>query len=477
MSRRRFAWIAAGFASVVAVPSALAQGLVLPSGGPMHTSMGGTSSAVGVDAIGALYWNPAVIGGLKQSEVTLGSSLLIPHTGVTGTLPGGRFGPAMSGRTNSDSGVIPTTSIGIVYKPDESRLTYGLLLNTIGAGGVNFPGDANNPILAPRGPLNQFILGPQAAALTVLQIAPTAAYQVNDCLTVGFSPMIDVSAVSFDPAFFGPASQAGPDQPQQFPTGSHTRPFWGGGFRGGVTYRPVEHVALGFSYTSPQWFETWEFNARDANGNAITFDTQFTLPQIFSTGVAYDGIERLLLAADLRWFDYSTTKLLGQSIRDGGAGWNSVWAVSLGGKYQVNDRLSVQAGYVYNDNPVPGDLALFNTLLPAITQHTFSFGAAFQLNETVGVSLAYSHGFENTVGGGGTFPLAGASAVLDSKYDAIVAGLSIKFGGPKCKEACGCAAPACPCATPPADVPLPSAPLPSAPRQDTLPAVPAELPK
>src|SRR4051794_2515463 len=85
-----------------------AQGLILPAGGPMHQAMAGTSTAVAPDAIGALYWNPAVISGLPRSEVSIGSSLIFPQTGLTSTIPAGAFGrlgPAdtISGRTASDS--------------------------------------------------------------------------------------------------------------------------------------------------------------------------------------------------------------------------------------------------------------------------------------------------------------------------------------------------------------------------------------
>jgi long-chain fatty acid transport protein len=331
--------------------------------------------------------------------------------------------------------LIPVTGLGVVYQAPDAGLTYGLGLATLAAGGVNFPGDVNNPILAPTGPLNQYILGPQAGSMTVLGILPTVSYQVTDRLTVGAGPMIDVCVVSFDPAFFGPTSQAGVLQPRVFPTGSHSRPFWGGGFRAGLTYKVTDHLVAGFAYTSPQWFETWEFNARDANGNPITFETQFTLPQILSLGVAYAGIDRLLLAADLRYFDYSTTQLLGEPVREGGAGWDSVWALALGGRYLLSDRLSVQLGYLLNENPVPSDLALFNTQLPALTKHTVSVGSSFQLNEWIGMSLAYVHGFENSITGA-VFPLLGTATTIDTEYDAFVFNLHIKFGGPRCQSGC-----------------------------------------
>jgi long-chain fatty acid transport protein len=406
----------------------------------MNRSMAGASTAVGVDALGAMYWNPATISGLPGSEVVIGTELLLPDTHLSSTVLAGAFGPlgpatTMSGTTRSDSGLVPAPGVGFVYQPEGSPLSMGMELVTLAAGGVNFAGDPNNPVLAPTGPLNQFILGPNAASALILSIIPTASYKVTDRLAIGFSPMVDVSLVSFDPAFFGPTSQLNILSPHQFPTGSHTRPFWGGGFRAGMTYKVMDHVTAGFSYTSPQWFEDWIFHARQANGDPLNFQTDFSLPQIFSLGVAYDGIDRLLLETDVRWFDYRTTKLLGQPVVEGGAGWDSVWAVALGGRYRLTDCLSVQAGYLFNENPVPSNLALFNTQLPTLTEHTISLGGYYQLNDSIGLSAAYVHGFKNTITGS-IFPLRGTSTSIGFEYDSFVFSVHIKFGGCHSKMSC-----------------------------------------
>src|SRR4051812_38746638 len=80
------------------------QGIIAPGGGAMHRSMAGTSTAYATAAMGALFWNPATISGLPQSEVVIGTELIIPHNGLTPTIPAGTFGrlgPAttLSGRT------------------------------------------------------------------------------------------------------------------------------------------------------------------------------------------------------------------------------------------------------------------------------------------------------------------------------------------------------------------------------------------
>lgn len=419
---------------------ARAQGLLLPGGGAMHRSMGGASTAGGVDALGAMYWNPAAIRSVKGSQVVIGGEAIIGDTHVGSFVPAGPRRPfAQSGYTRSDSGVAPVTGLAVVYQEEDSPISFGTGLITLAGATVNFPGDPNNPILAPVGPGGRFVLGPQSGSITALALTPTFAYQLGERLVVGAGPMVDIAVVSLDPALFGPVNDANGDGVFSFALGSHTRPFWGGGFRAGAVYQISDHLSAGVSYQSPQWFETWRFNAANEVGQPFTFTTQFSLPTIISAGLSYSGIERLVLSADVRWFDYQTTKLLGQPVIQGGANWQSIWAVAVGGKYQLTERLSLQAGYIYNENPVPSQQTVFNTLLPALIQHTVSVGAYFQLNEWIGMSSAYIHGFKNSISGS-PIQLVNSTTNLDTEYDSFAFGLHIKFGGccPKPREDCAC---------------------------------------
>src|SRR5439155_14941855 len=87
---------------------------------------------------------------------------------------------------------------------------------------------------------------------------------------------------------------------------------------------------------------------------------QASLPQILSWGVAYKGLPKTLIDVDLRYIDYANSELFGQKVIDGGLGWRSVFAVALGAQYQATDRLTFRAGYLYNTNPIPNPVTLFN---------------------------------------------------------------------------------------------------------------------
>jgi long-chain fatty acid transport protein len=459
------AWLKTCIAAVavLAVPSfASAQGLYLPGGGGVHGSMGGASSATPLDGIGALYWNPAAMGRLGHSEASIGGNLLFPDIKVSSSFPRPGAGIA-SGTTRSDSGVGLTSSVGMVYQPDDSRLTFGMGLFTLGGGGVNFPGDPSNPILSPVGPLGRTVIGPIAANLTLIQVAPTVAYKVTDRLVVGAGPTVDITLASFDPAFFGSPNIDPNGGPSSFPTASHSRPFWGGGFRVGLVYSLTDTLDLGFGYTSEQWLETWQFRARDGQGFPRTLNLKASLPAIYSWGIAWRGIDRLTLALDTRYFDYKNTDLFGPRVRDGGLGWDSVFSVAAGAHYRMNDRAAVMAGYQYNTNPLANTSTLFNLQSPAILQHTVSVGTTLALTDSISSSIGYAYSFQNSISGTAQ-EIPGASIRLSASNHSALFSIGIKFGGGRSRKSPACG-PACDGPTYPAAAPT----EPTASAQGTVP--------
>jgi long-chain fatty acid transport protein len=276
--------------------------------------------------------------------------------------------------------------------------------------------------------------------MTILQVAPSVSWKVTERLALGFGPTVDVAIISFDPAFFAAPDDASGDGIFTFPTGSHTRPFWGGGFRAGALFSVTDGLDVGFSYTSPQWFEKWRFNARNEVGVARDLSLKATLPMILSGGVAYRGIDRLTLAADVRYFGYRDTDLFGTRLRDGGLGWRDVWAAAAGAQYALSERLSVRLGYLYNQNPIPEVGTLFNAQAPGLIQHQVAAGATMQLNDSLAMSLAYVHGFNNEISGA-VVQVPGVNNTLSAESDSLVFGLHVRFGArrDRCPAPCDAA--------------------------------------
>jgi long-chain fatty acid transport protein len=410
------------------------QGLIVPSAGPINSSMAGASTAAPVD-FGASYWNPAIISALEDQEMLLGSALALPSIHFQSSLaansvngvfpPSNRFGEA-----RSDSGVASGLATGIAFRlRDDSPLTLGLGIFGIVGGGVNFPGQAGTPGLAPRIPPLYFGVGPIYSDLSILGINPMASLQLTDSLAVGGGPIITAGVPSFNPAFFAPGPKDASGLPT-FPGATNARPYWGAGFQIGIFYKLSDNWNLGFSYKSPIWQEKWNFNAATPNLVGRRIGVQATLPEIFSWGVAYKGLPNTLIDVDLRYIDYKNTDLFGTLPINGGLGWQSVFAVALGASYQASERLTLRAGYLYNTNPISATKTLFNVQAPGIIQNTLSIGASYLLTENVTASLAWMHGFRNAIEGP-ILQIPGSTARLDAQSDVIWLGLNVRFGGSK----------------------------------------------
>ncbi|MFO0959955.1 MAG: outer membrane protein transport protein [Isosphaeraceae bacterium] len=408
-----------------------AQGIVSPGAGPINRAMAGASTAAPVD-FGASYWNAATLSFLDRDEVLLGSELILPSMHYTGFLPAGAINGTLPttdryGTTRSNSGVASNLAVGGSFKlrPD-SPLTMGLGIFGLVGGGVNFAGSYETPTLGPRQPPNFFGLGPIYANTSLLSIKPMASYRFGDRLAVSLSPIITTGTVQLGPAFFapGPADQYGI---ATFPYAVNSRPFWGAGFEIGLMYEVDDYWNVGFSYKSPVWQERWSFNSYNPDLSPRWIGVQAGVPAIYSWGVAYKGIDRLLVDVDLRYFDYRNTPLWGDSIQSGGLNWQGIFAVAVGGQYQLTERLTLRAGYLFNQNPINQVQTLFNVQAPGFIQNTMSLGASFRLNDFLVASLAWVHGFRNTIEGPiGQVP--NSTARMDAQVDSILAGLTIQYG-------------------------------------------------
>ncbi|MFO0806500.1 MAG: outer membrane protein transport protein [Gemmataceae bacterium] len=421
-------WIGPCVALLMLPSLASAQpGVYLPGNGAVSGGMAGVSTATPLDAMGAIYWNPAAIGRLGRNEASIGGAFIYPDISLTSSRP--RLdGTIASGTTRSDNGFPILPSLGVVSKLDnDSPLTFGMGLLALGGGGVNFPGDANNPLLAPTGPFGQFVLGPTFSSMQLFQLNPSIAYQVTDKLVIGVGPTVDITMVSFDPAYFAPPNRI-PGQPNTFLSATNARPYWGGGFRAGFVYSLTDTLDVGFGYTSQQWLEKWQFNSRDFLGNAQTLSLQASLPAIYSWGVAWRGIDRLTLGVDLRYFDYANAQLFGDSLANGGLGWESAFVAAVGANYQLTDRVAVRAGYQYNTNPLKNASALFNIQSPAIIQNVISVGTTMNLTEAMSMSVGYAYGFQNEVSGNVNI-IPNANMTLSAASHSLLFNLQIKFGG------------------------------------------------
>ena len=203
--------------------------------------MAGASTAAPLSTAGTLFWNPAAISELERSEVEVGAELLFPHSSVTSRVAPGALGPGvppvgLSGRTNSDAGASPLPTIGLVYSPEDSKLSFGVGVFALAGFGVDYGGSRANPLLTAPPP-NGVGFGPVYSNFQVLQIHPAVAYQVTDRLSLGAGPTLNLATLQVAPAILAAPDNANGDAFFTYPQGTHSETTWGGGFDVGAYYR------------------------------------------------------------------------------------------------------------------------------------------------------------------------------------------------------------------------------------------------
>ena len=420
---------------------ALAQtGHILDAAGPINQSMGGAGTAMPLDAMGALYRNPASIMGLRRSEIAFGFQIFAPETKLSSSVTAGAFGggmPAMplSGSTSSDTDISPIPSFAFVYRPEDSRWAYGISGFGVGGFGVDHPGTASNPITTPQPP-NGLGFGPIFSEFQLLQITTTAAYQMTDYWSVGVGLNGDWATLAVSPFSAASPDDANGDGFATYPSGSRSDAVWGLGFQAGVYYEnPSTGIHLGASFKSPQWLQTYKINSQDELGAGRTLAFDLDYPLIVSLGAGYSGIERWKFAADLRYIDYANTDGFQPTGFDAtgavtGFGWRSIWVASIGSEYQILPCLALRMGYTFNQNPISNRDSFFNVAAPGIIQHHLSAGFSYETHHDWILSMAVKHGFHNSISGpwhGPAGPIAGTSVSSRLATYSLTLGLTKRF--------------------------------------------------
>jgi len=418
-------------------------GLAVSGVGPINRSMGGAAVAAPLDAAGAIYWNPATIANLGRSEMEFGTGFLVPRTTLSSRVPAGALGPgnpptSVAGNTGGNNGVFLIPTVGVVYNPVESPWSFGLGIFEIGGFGVNYPVAPRNPILNPQVPFGRGV-GPLYTQLQLFQFTPTVGLKLTDRFSVGASANIDLGVLNINPALTSPPTlQLTPQGPAPvYTSGDQGRSRAGGGFQLGAYYELNDDWSVGTSFKSQQWFETYRFNAENPrNGRPASPAFNINFPMTTSVGVAYKGIDRMLIATDFRFLDYRDTSGFRRSGFDQsgalrGLGWQNVFALGTGVQYQWTDAFSTRAGYTFNLNPVGPALTSFNVGSPTIIQHTVALGASYNVTQAFKLSLAYAHDFQNAISGPLVQPFVGrvpgSSVRTASTVDSVYIGATVSF--------------------------------------------------
>jgi long-chain fatty acid transport protein len=313
----------------------------------------------------------------------------------------------------------------------------------IGAGGFGVdypasatptaPGQSANPILLPQP--NGF--GQVYSDYNLLKIAASLGVAATEDFWVGAALNVDRAALSVIPMPAAPPDVDPATGTAYYPSAAAADGAFGIGFQVGLLYKLKDIAYFGASYTSEQWFQSFEWNSTHANpnlanfGEPTAFSFKLNVPAVVGAGVGVQAIPELLLTADFKYYFYKNTPgfeipSTGPFNADGslaGFGWDNIYSISFGVKAEPADIVALYAGYNFSDNPVPDNLSMINVAAPAIVQHHISFGVGVRATRQFEITAAYYHAFRNSGTGEILNPAIppGTSSVTNSmKEDSIL---------------------------------------------------------
>jgi len=395
-------------------PVGATNGHFLQGAGAIDESMGGSTIAAPQDSLGSLYSNVGNLTQIPGTRVDVGLELVLEPSSIESELGGQR------GDTDSDHdiGIIP--AFGVVHTPEGGDSTFFLGALGVSGFGVDLPQDDSNPVLRRQiaDGRNTGGFGRVYSFYQLLRITGGMATKVTPDLSIGFAPAINYATLSLKPF---PATS--PDCTAQgvcaYPSGETTGAF-GIGFLLGFHYRWNQELSFGLGYTSPQWFEKFDFNSDVANreldsfGSERRFKLRLDAPQSVQFGLGWQPQSELLLTASGKWMNFAGTEGFGDGAgfdetgRVTGLGWKNVWVGGFGAQYRVTPDVALRIGYNYAENPIRDRVSFFSVPAPAAVSHNASVGAGFDVTDVIQVNIGYWHGFETTISGPFVSPVAGA---------------------------------------------------------------------
>jgi long-chain fatty acid transport protein len=209
---------------------------------------------------------------------------------------------------------------------------------------------------------------------------------------------------------------------------------WGWGVRIGWTGKLTDWLTLGATYQSKT-----NMGNLDKYKGLFAEQGDMDVPENYGIGVAITPAPKWTLAADVQRINYGDVKAVGNPVdclfagqcklgdsNGAGFGWRNTTVYKLAVAYEWSKELTLRAGFVTLDQPIPSSQTLFNIIAPGVVENHLTLGATWTFDRNKELSVAYMHAFEKKVNGSGSIPAAfgGGEANLKMYQDA----LGVAFG-------------------------------------------------
>jgi long-chain fatty acid transport protein len=396
-------------------------------------SMGraGTAIAVGDDTT-VMNTNPALLSNIGTARADLSMEMMFPEFGYRNAV----------NDTGGKKPIYVIPSAGYAKRIND-RLVLGMAMFNEGGTGTDYGVlNVNNALVGGAGTYGI----EHSSQFGYMIVAPTAAYQMSEGLSLGISPQIGYGMLRMKMPFANPAlSRFGAADMDGTDTNFRVKL--------GLAYNTGGRYGFGVAWTSKAAINA----AGDATINTPTGDMpgmpaesimrakslmKIGWPSSLKVGAFYDAGSYGRISADIqrvRWSEYfrsipvtfSGVTFNGMAMPDQSftmdIGMKDQTALRVGYEYPLNSAVTLRAGWAHGKNPIPaqGIIPIFN---PIVENHV-TFGLGYQAARNFEFNLGVVRGLKNTVTGAAVHAVSpdAANSQTDMAFWSMAFQLSYKW--------------------------------------------------
>jgi long-chain fatty acid transport protein len=365
--------------------SARAQGHLLHGIGPVNSAMGGAGTALVEDSLGALSFNPALIAGVEGNQLSFSTEFFkdSPQIDTTIALPGV---PPFSGHATGSRETVIYPAFGWMSRKPDKKLAIGFGLIGIGGFRTDYPQDSASLLFGqpPQG------FGRVFTDYRLTKIPVAFAYQFTPKLSVGASVNVYYAEYAQSPLPHEDFD-VGAGGARFYPSAGNLSGSFAVAGQFGFVYQATPKVSIAASLTTPQNFQTFEWNSTFVDPGAVNYGRARTLtaevdgPMVISFGTGLKLSSKTHVAIDGMFTKFKGVDGFGSpgGIVDGiinPFGWRDVWTFKAGVQHQATDKLALRLGFNYSQTPLRSEVILTaGASAPATFQSHFCGGLGYKV--------------------------------------------------------------------------------------------------
>jgi len=361
-------------------------------------------AAVAEDA-STIFFNPAGMSRLEGNQVVAAIHAINPSAKFSGT--GG-----VGGTDGGDAGglaFVPNAYLSMSAKPG---LKLGLGINAPFGLQTEYDSDWKGRMLGIK------------SKIETVNINPSAAYQVNEVLSVGVG--VDYQHIKGELTSFAGATPPG----TAIIKGSDNA--WG--YNLGILYDAGSGTRFGIAYRSAISYTmkgTAEFSPGPGPNGPIRLDIKMPDSLSFSSFHQYN--EKWDVMADATWTGWGSLKSLdvlydsGTTLSSTLENWKNTWRVSVGASHHYNEKWTSRFGVAFDQAPVSD--AFRTVRVPDNDRTWLSFGGQYKTSKVSAVDFGYSHLFvkDSTINSTGIGPGPALIGTYKNSVDILSVQYSYNF--------------------------------------------------